>query len=146
MGWNQWEKQTHTHRIIPWKTMDVDPSPKKTPHNGLLKLFLYLFYFVGRSLWTTPPKFSIASEKWCLGLEDDPFLLGPGNFSGVNSLLNFQGLTFSNTKKWRCSERNRSEPKKTVVLNSKGRNGYWVDGGARIWDTGEVSAWHKNQV
>ena len=30
-----------------------------------------------------------ASEKWCL--EDDPYLLGFGNFSGVNSLLNFGG-------------------------------------------------------
>ena len=33
------------------------------------------------------PKFNIAPEKWWL--EDDPFLLGPGNCSGVNSLLNF---------------------------------------------------------
>ena len=32
-------------------------------------------------------KFNIAPEKWWL--EDDPFLLGPGNFSGENSLLNF---------------------------------------------------------
>ena len=34
-----------------------------------------------------PPKFNIAPEKWWL--EDDPFLLGFGNFSGENSLLNF---------------------------------------------------------
>ena len=27
-----------------------------------------------------------------MGLEDDPFPLGPGNFSGVNSLLNFGGV------------------------------------------------------
>ena len=27
-------------------------------------------------------------------LEDDPFLLGPGLFSGVNSLLNFPGSNF----------------------------------------------------
>ena len=27
-----------------------------------------------------------------VGLEDDPFLLGFGNFSGVNSLLNFGGV------------------------------------------------------
>ena len=26
-----------------------------------------------------------------VGLEEDPFLLGFGNFSGVNSLLNFGG-------------------------------------------------------
>ncbi len=26
------------------------------------------------------------------GLEDDPFLLGSGNFSGENSLLNFEGV------------------------------------------------------
>ena len=30
----------------------------------------------------TPPKFNIAPEKWWL--EDDPFLLGLGNFSGAN--------------------------------------------------------------
>ena len=29
----------------------------------------------------TPWKFNIAPEKWWL--EDDPFLLGPGNFSGA---------------------------------------------------------------
>ncbi len=36
----------------------------------------------------TPPKFNSSPlKKWCL--EDDPFLLGFGNFSGENSLLNF---------------------------------------------------------
>ena len=35
-----------------------------------------------RYIQTTPPKFNIAPEKrW---LEDDPFLLGSGNFSGAN--------------------------------------------------------------
>ena len=36
---------------------------------------------------TTPLKFNIAPEKWWL--EDDPFLWGPGTFSGETSLLNF---------------------------------------------------------
>ncbi len=31
-----------------------------------------------------------------VGMEDDPFLLGFGNFSGVNSLLNFGGVTKKN--------------------------------------------------
>ena len=63
----------------------------------------------------TPPKFNIAPEKWWL--EDDPFLLGFGNFSGANSLLNFgrviqcnvgqiflgQALQFGQTE-MRCSK------------------------------------------
>ena len=28
-----------------------------------------------------------------MGLEDDPFLLGPGNFSGANELFNFVNVT-----------------------------------------------------
>ena len=34
------------------------------------------------SMMYTPPKFNIAPEKWWL--EDDPFVLGFGNFSGAN--------------------------------------------------------------
>ncbi len=37
----------------------------------------------------TPPKFNIAPEKWWL--EDKPFLLGFGNFSGA--MLNFERVT-----------------------------------------------------
>ena len=38
--------------------------------------------FWGKNKGSTPAKFNIASEKWWL--EDDPFLLGFGNFSGAN--------------------------------------------------------------
>ena len=34
-----------------------------------------------------------------MGKEDDPFLLGFGNFSGVNSLLNFGGIPTTNPKR-----------------------------------------------
>ena len=45
---------------------------------------------VYRSVQNTPWKFNseFTPEKW-MGLEDDPFLLGFGNFSGANLLLNF---------------------------------------------------------
>ena len=45
------------------------------------------FYLLGCFV-CTPPKFK---KRW---LEDDPFLLGPGHFSGVNSLLNFGWVLF----------------------------------------------------
>ncbi len=36
---------------------------------------------------------SLTARPWkMVGQEDDPFLLGPGNFSGENSLLNFRGV------------------------------------------------------
>ena len=38
--------------------------------------------FWGKHKASTPAKFNIASEKWWL--EDDPFLLGFGSFSGAN--------------------------------------------------------------
>ena len=47
----------------------------------------------------TTQKFNIATEKWWL--EDDPFLLCFGHFSGENSLLNFRAGMLSNTKKVR---------------------------------------------
>ena len=64
-------------------------------------LFLGADCYWPHALWEshlsdTPPKFNIARQKWCL--EDYPFLLGPGSFSGA-MLLNFQG---KNTLKfWR---------------------------------------------
>ena len=39
----------------------------------------------------TPPKLNTDPEKWWL--EDESFLLGFGNFSGENSLLNFGGIS-----------------------------------------------------
>ena len=39
----------------------------------------------------TPREFNWHSTSKMIGLEDDPFLSGPGNFLGVNSLLNFLG-------------------------------------------------------
>ena len=50
-------------------------------------MLVYQRVFLG-----TPPKFNsefTPEKRW---LEDDPFLLGFGNFSGVNSLLNFGGV------------------------------------------------------
>ena len=44
-------------------------------------------YMIKKPTKFTAPKFNIGPEKWWL--EDDPFLLGFGNFSGENSLLNF---------------------------------------------------------
>ena len=38
---------------------------------------------------STPPKFNLSSEKWCL--EEDPFLLSFGLFSGT-SCQNFKGV------------------------------------------------------
>ena len=49
------------------------------------------------SILTTPPKFNIAPEKWWL--EGDPFLLGPGNFSGAK-MLNFGRVIFFNWLGW----------------------------------------------
>ena len=52
-----------------------------------------------------PPKFNIAPEKWCL--EDKPFLLGPGNFSGSMSMWNFgrvvDELEFSQASGFKCN-------------------------------------------
>ena len=50
-------------------------------------LLPFLSWPIRGTLTVTPTKFNIDLEKWWL--EDDPFLLGFGNFSGVNSLLNF---------------------------------------------------------
>ena len=44
---------------------------------GAVVEFVLLLFFLG-----TAPKINEAPEKWCL--EDDPFLLGFGNFSGAN--------------------------------------------------------------
>ena len=48
-------------------------------------------------LLDTPPKFNITPEKWWL--EDDPFLLGFGNFFGENELLNFGRVDHSSWQK-----------------------------------------------
>ena len=45
---------------------------------------------VHKKPYTPPEVKQFAPEKWWL--EDNPFLLGLGNFSGVNSLLNFVGV------------------------------------------------------
>ena len=55
---------------------------------------IFFFHFKAGFPTSTPPKSNseFTPEKWWL--EDDPFLLGFCNFSGVNSLLNF-GRVFS---------------------------------------------------
>ena len=63
------------------------------------------FKGVGRRL--TPPRFNIDPQKWWL--EDDPFLLGFGNFWGVNSLLVFGG-ELSLHPKWRKPTIMASQP------------------------------------
>ena len=52
-----------------------------------------MFWICENPFWeaqTTPPKIKIAPEKWWL--EDDPFPLGPGNFSGA--MLHFGRVSY----------------------------------------------------
>ena len=58
-------------------------GPSKRLHGYIVYIYIYTY--------TTEVKHDIAPEK--LRLEDDPFLLGPGNFSG--SILNFWGVYIS---------------------------------------------------
>ena len=58
------------HETLENSRCDVNLTPKKTnPHQPKIHI-------------STPPKFNIDPEKWWL--EDEPFLLGFGNFSGAN--------------------------------------------------------------
>ena len=58
----------------------MSACPCRVANGGGGVLFLGKLFFLKEKI--TPSKFNIAPEKWWL--EDDPFLLGPGNFSGAS--------------------------------------------------------------
>ena len=85
--------------LQPFREVDVFSLEKSTKKLRLLiaacKFPEKLGFLVSRRVVETlpPPKFhrQLAPETWWL--EDDPFLLGFGNSSGENSLVNFRRVT-----------------------------------------------------
>ncbi len=96
---------------------------------GLSKMFSYLHMHFCCSISflalipkypkrkNTPPKFDIAPEKWWL--EDDPFLLGFGNFSGA-SCWNFGGVSQQNPQK--------NTSVSVMAANKRSRNTWFSSG------------------
>ena len=92
-----------------------------------------LFFHTDADTWNircwsnTPPKFNSSPLKNCW-LEDDPFLLGPGNFSGAMPLPS----TETGIPPWHFSP-----PAKRQVVASLGPASWSEDsgdwGGVRVW-------------
>ena len=89
---------TNRNRVS--KKHPLGRSSKKILPQGLTKINSFVLGASSRGAidnlkqWSfNLPSRSLAARPWkMMGLEDDPFLLGFGNFSGENSLLNFRGV------------------------------------------------------
>ena len=69
----------------------------------------------------TPPKFNIAPEKWWL--EDDPFLLGPGNFSGAVPVKLREGkVGVKILRNSSCAFKNLTHDHRLTVIQKKSDN------------------------